>query len=436
MRRTDTAPRFRFGVEASTNRALQPGRLTRLTSRWRYRSAVFAVVAFGLGGTIADPAYAVTYPTWQDVQNAKSNADSATAKVAQLNSLIGQLESEANEAQRLAVARGAELQRAQEKFDEADYRAAELERQAAAGRAKADTAIARAGRLAAQLHRSGGSDATVRLLLGRNGDGTDVEPDRLLSRLGSMSKLVQQSRDIYVQAKSTQNSARALAAQADVAKSERQLLRASASEALDAASIAAQAAAEKAETQRSQLLVMQAQLAALKDVSTQTVTAYQAGAAERAKQQASSGGAGLPGGHVGPQGWAVPAKGKITDGYGPRPQPCPTCSSFHRGVDIGAACYATIYSAAEGTVVYSGPQGTYGNFVLVDNGSGVSTGYAHILDGGLFVKIGQRVSAGEAIASVGTTGASTGCHLHYEVRINGSQIDGVPFMKQRGAPLG
>jgi murein DD-endopeptidase MepM/ murein hydrolase activator NlpD len=106
------------------------------------------------------------------------------------------------------------------------------------------------------------------------------------------------------------------------------------------------------------------------------------------------------------------------------------------GIDIGAGCNSPIYAAFGGTVEYAGPLGTYGNFVLINNGNGVETGYAHIRDGGILVGIGQTVSAGQPIARVGTTGASTGCHLHYEVRVGGQKIDGIPFMRDRQAPLG
>jgi murein DD-endopeptidase MepM/ murein hydrolase activator NlpD len=113
------------------------------------------------------------------------------------------------------------------------------------------------------------------------------------------------------------------------------------------------------------------------------------------------------------------------------------CSGgYHYGTDIGTGCSAPIYAAATGTVVYAGRYGTYGNFVLISHGNGVETGYAHIRDGGIFVSVGQRVDVGQNIASSGTTGASTGCHLHFEVRTGGNRINAVPFMSDRGAPIG
>jgi len=85
-------------------------------------------------------------------------------------------------------------------------------------------------------------------------------------------------------------------------------------------------------------------------------------------------------------------------------------------------------------VIYAGWLGTYGNWVLIDNGSGVQTGYAH--SSVLLVSNGERVSAGQPIARVGTTGASSGCHLHFEVRVGGASVDPVPFMRARGVTLG
>jgi murein DD-endopeptidase MepM/ murein hydrolase activator NlpD len=113
------------------------------------------------------------------------------------------------------------------------------------------------------------------------------------------------------------------------------------------------------------------------------------------------------------------------------------CSGgFHYGADIGTGCGSPIYAASSGTVVYAGRNGTYGNWVQIDHGNGVRTGYAHIRDGGTFVAYGQSVDAGQNIASSGMTGAADGCHLHYEVFINGGRINPFPFMADRGVPLG
>ena len=124
-----------------------------------------------------------------------------------------------------------------------------------------------------------------------------------------------------------------------------------------------------------------------------------------------------------------------TSGYGSRTVQCGTsyCSSgYHYGVDLAAGCGAGIYAAASGTVVYSGYNGGYGNYIKIDHGDGIGTGYGHIRDGGLFVGRGQRVDASQLIASEGRTGNSFGCHLHFETYVNGSPVNPVPFMAARG----
>jgi len=98
----------------------------------------------------------------------------------------------------------------------------------------------------------------------------------------------------------------------------------------------------------------------------------------------------------------------------------------HKGVDICAPYGTNIYAVAEGTVSYSGYSGDYGYMVIIDHGNGISTAYAHCST--LGVKKGEKVSTGETIALVGSTGYSTGNHVHFEVRKNGNRIDPAPYI--------
>ena len=133
--------------------------------------------------------------------------------------------------------------------------------------------------------------------------------------------------------------------------------------------------------------------------------------------------------------WVNPTTGTITSPYGPRPnKPVPGVNPFHKGTDVAAASGTPIYAAFSGTVVEARVLGTYGKWVLIDHGNGVQTGYAH--NSAIHVNVGQTVSAGDLIASMGSTGASTGPHLHFEVRVNGEAIDPVPFLSERGVTLG
>jgi murein DD-endopeptidase MepM/ murein hydrolase activator NlpD len=134
--------------------------------------------------------------------------------------------------------------------------------------------------------------------------------------------------------------------------------------------------------------------------------------------------------------WVDPVRGPITDVFGPRPSQPAGTPVFHPGVDIGAACMTVIVAAADGTVSYAGPYSGYGNFILIDHGSGVQTAYGHISDGTILVSPGDHVTAGEPIARVGSTGESTGCHLHIEVRVSGTAVDPMPFFENRGVTLG
>ncbi len=136
--------------------------------------------------------------------------------------------------------------------------------------------------------------------------------------------------------------------------------------------------------------------------------------------------------------WGYPIAGdyRKTDGYGPRSVPdCSFCSTFHRGYDMAQDCGATIYAAGPGTVIRAGEWGTFGNAVQIDHGGGVTTIYGHMMWDSLMVQDGAAVVAGTPIGLEGRTGAATGCHLHFEVRVNGVAIDPEPFMAARGLPL-
>ncbi|WP_219814812.1 M23 family metallopeptidase, partial [Rathayibacter rathayi] len=133
--------------------------------------------------------------------------------------------------------------------------------------------------------------------------------------------------------------------------------------------------------------------------------------------------------------WVVPISGHISSGYGPRPDaPVAGVNLFHKGTDLAGACGTPVLAASSGTVEEASYQGSYGNWILLDNGGGIETGYAHNSE--LMVSVGDTVTAGEVIALRGSTGASTGCHLHFETRVDGEAVDAVPFMAELGVPIG
>jgi len=120
-------------------------------------------------------------------------------------------------------------------------------------------------------------------------------------------------------------------------------------------------------------------------------------------------------GGVSASGYIWPAAGPVTSTFGWR------WGRMHEGIDIAAPSGSPIRSAAGGTVIYAGWLGGYGNLVVVDHGGGVSTAYAHMSS--IASGNGQGVAQGQVIGYVGSTGHSTGPHLHFEVRINGQAVD-------------
>jgi murein DD-endopeptidase MepM/ murein hydrolase activator NlpD len=199
--------------------------------------------------------------------------------------------------------------------------------------------------------------------------------------------------------------------------------------------------AEKTEEQRAArdaLLARQAALAAARDgkqglladvrqqrhANEEDLEAMQAASAEIAAQLAASagaseGGGGGGGGAPSASGFIWPVSGPVTSGYGWR------WGRMHEGIDIGAPCGTPIRAAASGTIVYAGWMDGYGNIVIIDHGGGIGTAYGH--QSAIYVG-GGSVSQGQTIGAVGSTGHSTGCHLHFEVRVNGTPVDPLGYL--------
>ena len=122
---------------------------------------------------------------------------------------------------------------------------------------------------------------------------------------------------------------------------------------------------------------------------------------------------------VSPSGMVWPCSShRVTSPFGSRPSPTPGASTFHNGIDIGAPAGSPVYAAASGTVLTAGYSSARGYYVEISHGNGMKTVYMHCK--ALYVSSGAQVSAGQHIAAVGSTGISTGPHLHFGVMVNGS----------------
>jgi len=122
----------------------------------------------------------------------------------------------------------------------------------------------------------------------------------------------------------------------------------------------------------------------------------------------------------------APCAAPITSGFGWRMHPILGYERFHSGIDFGADYGTQIAAADSGTVIFAGWYGGYGNAVIIDHGNGITTLYGHTSE--LYVTEGQTVQRGQAIAAVGSTGLSTGPHLHFEVRQAGEAVDPMAYL--------
>jgi murein DD-endopeptidase MepM/ murein hydrolase activator NlpD len=168
--------------------------------------------------------------------------------------------------------------------------------------------------------------------------------------------------------------------------------------------------------QRSLLVTVRAQ----REKDEEDLAAMQAASAAIAAQiRAHQSSSGSSGNGTSSSGLIWPVNGPITSGFGWR------WGRMHEGIDIGVPCGTPIHAAASGTVIYSGWMDGYGNFVVIDHGNGLATAYGH--QSAIYVS-GGSVSQGQSIGAVGSTGNSTGCHLHFEVRVNGTPVDPLGYL--------
>ena len=247
--------------------------------RKRTKRAVAAGVPATLLLAFANPMPAVAlrqpdYPSWDEVEQARSNEAAAAAKIEQIEGILIRLEAEAAELNRVALELGEEYALAQTALDDATSKLDKLTTQSDAAQERADESEQRVAVIVAQFARNGGGDVTLGLLLGSADD-----TDSLLARLGTADRLSSSSAALLERAIYDKKTAQALAKDAKAAETERKKLAAAAQEKFDAAQAAADAAQAKADDQRADIDRMYAQLATLKGTTDAVEREYQEGLA-------------------------------------------------------------------------------------------------------------------------------------------------------------
>jgi murein DD-endopeptidase MepM/ murein hydrolase activator NlpD len=286
-------------------------------------------------------------------------------------------------------------------------------------RGQYDIALTRLERRVRDLYMTDGPDALSFVL------GTASFAD-LLDNLDLLGRIGRQDEEIAARVKLARDGLADARRRTKVARTEATRVEAAAESATDeqrglvsrlVASRDALAAAER--DKRSTLASIQSDrgdvLAEIEDLEAQS--AELAARIRAAQQQASSSSAPVVSGS-GVLSW--PVSGPITSPFGVR------WGRMHEGIDIAVGTGTPVHAAAGGTVIYAGWMEGYGNLVVIDHGNGLSTAYGH--NSALASSVGQSVSAGQVIAYSGSTGHSTGPHVHFEVRVNGAPVDPLGYL--------
>jgi len=396
---------------------------TRATTAVAAIASALLAVTLGVQPAVAAPAAPAEFPTWAQVQAAKRDEATAKKQLASLKAGIASAQKDVDRTQAEADARGAEYAEAQQAYDEQVLVVQSVQEQLAAAQEAADAAKLRAAQLISNLARQGGSGMTLTLLA----DSGDA--DGYLYRIGTMQKVTSRSQDVYDQMTQLQNTATSLAEQEQLAQEKLDEFKQDA----EAKLAVAQKAADEASAKLSELQAAQAKAQALVAYLTDKREVTEKDYLEGIREKWGSGAAG----QISASGWALPSRGFISSSFGNRFHPIYHYWILHTGVDIaGQGCGAPIYAAHAGRVTYAAWYGDLGNYITIDHGDGTSSGYGHIMPGGIGVHVGQEVGPGQLIAKVGTTGGSTGCHLHFIIRVHGALTDPVPFMRKQGITIG
>ena len=348
----------------------------------------------------------------RDLAETQERLDAADVEVARLDSELG--------------AANARLGAAETEVQRLDARYIELTRSLQEARRAADVARDRIGELAAALYRGeggGGSAAALTTLALRTGTPHEVfaagqylsdAADHRREQLGELEQLRARITDAREELEGQREQARA--ARDSVAAERAQIARLHDQQSQARAQVEAERGRERG---------LLEQIRGRKDQYESEIAKLQAESSRIADllRGRQSGQTLVPSGH-GILG--MPVNAPVTSGFGMRRHPILGTTRMHTGIDFGVGYGTPIVASDGGVVVWAGPRGGYGNAVIIDHGNALATLYAH--QSRLAVSQGATVDRGQAIGYVGSTGMSTGPHLHFEVRVRGTPVDPLQYL--------
>lgn len=355
----------------------------------------------------------------QKQQNA-AEQDATASRLANLRGQRQQLDSTLASLEVRVAAANARIEAAQAEADHVTAIAAEIQAKVDETLRELDQAEADMKRSALLLYTQHGAgiSGTLSLLNSTEGSGRIVEGNHYLKRVS------EKRRHDATRVKRLRNeleSQQLLVAQQKQAAEIARISATNEREALDTL-IAEQARSREAVAANEQQT--NAVLAELAARGVEIKAEFEAASARVTAALVASGNAG-----PGPSGFIRPVGGPVASGFGYRSDPISGATAFHSGVDFGASCGTPIKAGNTGTVFQVTPtaaSGGYGNMTILTHGGGVATLYAH--QSSIVVSPGAVVAIGDVIGYVGNTGKSTGCHLHWEVRVNGTAVNPAGYL--------
>jgi murein DD-endopeptidase MepM/ murein hydrolase activator NlpD len=394
--------------------------------RCPYYLLALAVVAGGLTVSSAGGAGAQQCATTKQCQLQQQLSDTSAQEQAARNQLADlQSKRQTQDAALNAInarvsASAAKLAAAQADADRLDAEAAELQTEIDATTKELTQAKQDVRHSALLLYQHSDTAAMLALLSSTDGGGAFVEGEHYLQRVSDIRQadatkvaklkaaLEDQQAQIAGQKKAADDARDAAATE----KAQLDALQAQQQASADAAAATEQQASGLLSSLTAQEDALEAQLMAVSDSIAQSL------------RDAGDGGV-TPGNGQ----FIRPVPGPITSPFGYRVDPLTGSTEFHTGIDFGAACGTPIKAAGSGVVFETLPEsqsGGYGNMTIINHGGGLATLYAH--QSSIIVSAGQAVTQGQVIGYVGSTGKSTGCHLHWEVRVNGTPVDPMQYL--------